>query len=625
LSDAAKSELDPESEEAFERAGSATRGSVDLRVLIGVGVFAFALRAIYIAQAWSHPAVRIPVIDAEAYRARALQILEGDWLGDAVYYLDPLYPFFLALVYAVVPEDSIYVLFAQAALDACSAVLLTVVARRVFDGPTAIVAGVIAATYSIFFYYSALLLKAPLMIFLMVAALYFVTRAADADRPSRWIPAGFFLGLAALTRGNSLLFAPALGLWILIQGQGDLARRWISGVLLAVGLLAAILPVSVRNYVVGDDLVLLNSQAGQNFYIGHFDGAQTGAYEAPPFLRPNPVFEESDFSNEARRRTGRDDMKPSEISNFWLKEGFAEISADPGRFLVHSGKKILVLLNGYEIPDNASFDYFRREVGGLLALPLPGFAFVLPLSIAGLILSYRRPLVVVLALFVVTYSAGIVLFFNLSRLRLPIVPALIILAAFAIVEGIRLYRARVFKKLIVPVLALVVFFPITQLDLIDQNLGVRYVNMGVGYLTKSEGFWAGADALRKAGKTEEAAPLVAASFEYRRLAEEQFARALVESPNYPRAARALRRSIVTGAVLLEHLGRKQEFLKAARQIQKRYPRFVGSYVLLGKANAGLGNIEAARGAFNQALRIEPGHAETVRELAALEAAAENGR
>ena len=69
--------------------------AIDLRVLIGVGVFAFALRALYIAQAWSHPAVRIPVIDAEAYRARALQILEGDWLGDAVYYLDPLYPFFL--------------------------------------------------------------------------------------------------------------------------------------------------------------------------------------------------------------------------------------------------------------------------------------------------------------------------------------------------------------------------------------------------------------------------------------------------------------------------------------------------------------------------------------------------
>jgi len=624
LSDAVNTEPDPESHDVVDRASTSAGDSVDLRVLIGVGVFAFALRALYIWQAWSHPAVRIPVIDAEAYRARALQILEGDWLGEAVYYLDPLYPFFLALVYAVVPEDSIFVLFAQAALDACSAVLLMVVARRVFDGPTALVAGGIAATYSIFFYYSALLLKAPLMIFLMVAALHFVLRAADADRPARWIPAGIFLGLAALTRGNSLLFAPALGLWILIQGKGDLGRRWLSGILLAAGLLAAILPVSIRNYVVGDDLVLLNSQAGQNFYIGHFDGAQTGAYEAPPFLRPNPVFEESDFSNEARRRTGRDDMKPSEISNFWLKEGFAEITADPARFLVHSGKKILVLLNGYEIPDNASFDYFKREVGGLLALPLPGFAFVLPLAMAGLLLSYRRPLVIVLALFVVTYSAGIVLFFNLSRLRLPIVPALIILAAFAVVEGVRLFRVQAWKRLIAPVIALAIFIPITQLDLIDQNMGVRYVNMGVGYLTKSEGFWTSADFLLKAGQDDEAAPLVSQSFEYRRLAEEQFARALVESPNYARAARALRRSLVTGAILLEHLGRKDEFLMAARQLRKRYPRFVGSYVLLGKAHAAKGNIDAARGAFNQALRLEPGHAETIRELAALQAQSSTG-
>ena len=98
--------------------------------LAALWLFAFALRATFVAQAWSHPVVRIPVIDAQAYRDRALEILDGDILGTAVYYLDPLYPFFLAAIHLVVPPDSIGVLLTQAALDAGSVVLIASIAAR---------------------------------------------------------------------------------------------------------------------------------------------------------------------------------------------------------------------------------------------------------------------------------------------------------------------------------------------------------------------------------------------------------------------------------------------------------------------------------------------------------------
>lgn len=556
------------------------------------------------------------MIDAEAYRARALQILDGDVLGDAVYYLDPLYPFFLAGVYALVSPDGIGVLLAQAALDACSVVIVMLIAQRVFDARTALAAGCLASTYSIFFYYDALLLKAPLMIFLMVMALFLITRAADHERPIEWLPAGFFLGLAALTRGNLLLFAPALALWLLAKGRGDFGKRFVCTVVLTVGVCSAILPVTARNYFIGDDLVLLNSQAGQNFYIGHFEGNNSGVYQAPSFLRPNPVFEESDFASEARRRSGVD-MKPSEISNFWMKEGLGAIAADPGRFLRHSARKILVLLNGYEIPDNASFEYFRQEVGGLIALPFPGYAFILPLSVAGLLMSWRRPLAVVLGLFVVTYSAGIVLFFNLSRLRLPIVPALIVLAAFALVQMTRGIQLREWTSLVAPVIALAVLVPVTRLELTNQSLNVRYVNMGVGFLTKSEGLWSEAAGLREQGEEGAAMPLIEASFENRAYADAQFIRALEITPDYHRALRALRTSRVTQAILLEHLDRIPEFMAAARGLVQAYPNFVGSYVLLGKAEVKSGRANAARRAFSRALELQPNHAESRRHLEAL--------
>ena len=80
-------------------------------------------------------------------------------------------------------------------------------------------------------------------------------------------------------------------------------------VLFALGIILVISPVTIRNWVVGRDLVLLTSQAGQNFYIGNNPRA-SGFFEHPDRIRLNPRFEEEDFRQEALRLTGRRDMKP---------------------------------------------------------------------------------------------------------------------------------------------------------------------------------------------------------------------------------------------------------------------------------------------------------------------------
>lgn len=565
---------------------------------------AFGLRALYAREVFAHPAVQLPVIDALAYRDRALEILAGDWLGEAVYYLDPLYPFFLALVYLVVPPDTIGVLLAQAALDTASVALVMAIAHRVRDEPTALVAGLIAATYKPFFYYSALLLKAPLMIFLVVLALYLVIRAADDDALWRWLPAGFLLGLAALTRGNSLLFAPVLGLWILVAWRGELPRRIQGVVVLGLGLACAIGPVTARNWIVGDDLVVLNSQAGQNFYIGHFAGNETGAYVAPPFLRPNPVFEESDFAKEALERTGRD-MKPSEISNFWLREGLEEIVDDPLRFVRHSFRKVLLLVNRVEIPDNASYAYFAKEVSSMLSWPLPGFGFVVCLAAGGVAVSWRNRLMQLLMLYFLAYASGIVLFFNLSRLRLPLVPVLILLAATALVFTGRRVRERDPKSLIVPALLVLAMIPITRLDLYEQSLNVRYVNMGVGFLDASDRSWAEAQRLLEAGRKAEADPWIVEAIEYRTSAEQQFERALEIDPGYPRAMQALQRSLAASVLLHDVLGDFERARGLAQDLVRRFPAQPDSYVALGQTLLRLRKPQAARRAFEKALRLDP--------------------
>ncbi len=579
-----------------------------------VFLVALALRVFYVVEIWPHPAAQLPILDAEAYRQTALEIRAGDWLGDSVYYLDPLYPFFLAAVYSVVEPDTRGVLLAQALLDSLSVLMLMFVARRVFGDRSALVAGSIAATYSLFFYYDGLLQKEALMLFLLIAALALCLRAAERPHPRAWLPAGLLFGLAVLTRGNTLLFAPVLVAWIALAGRGSLLRRGAAALCFTAGVAAIILPVTLRNYVVGHDLVLLNSQAGQNFYIGNFRANRTGAYLAPPFLRPNPEVEEQDFAAEARRRTGREDLTPSQISSFWLREGLAEIAADPGQFLWHVGKKLVVFANRYEIPDNSSFEYFQRNVSPLLNAPFPGWALVLPLAVAGMWMARARPLAAILILFFASYTAGLLLFFNLSRMRLPIVPVAIVFAGFAIVEVFERARARDLRSLAVPIALAMALVPVTRLELPRQPLNIRYFNLGTAFLRRSEAAWDEGLSLRTAGDAAGARGAFARSFEARGHAEAEFSRGLEAFPTFERLRSALRNSMLTRVVALESLAMNGPALQAALVLTTRFDRFPMGFVELGQAYERLDQPQLAEAAFRRALRLSPENQEAAAGL-----------
>ena len=55
----------------------------------------------------------------------------------------------------------------------------------------------------------------------------------------------------------------------------------------------------------------------------------------------------------------------------------------------HVGKKALLFVNYYEIPDNASYAYFREHVSAMLRLPFPTFGVVLPFAALGMALGWR--------------------------------------------------------------------------------------------------------------------------------------------------------------------------------------------------------------------------------------------
>jgi 4-amino-4-deoxy-L-arabinose transferase-like glycosyltransferase len=406
--------------------------------LLVVGL-ALVLRLIHLYEVSDTPFFQELHTDPFMYHHWAIEIAQGDWLGGSrpVFYLGPLYPYSLALVYSVFGPSTLAACVVQTVLSALSAGLVYHLGRRLFNPATGLIAGLCAAFYGMFIFYSSLILGATLIIFLDLLML--VLLVSGLHRPAwwKWALAGLCFGLVACARGNVVLFGPVAILAIMVGFGFRCWKKWLSGSLwLTLAFFAAISPMTLHNWFVGDDLVPLTSNAGANFFIGnnaHSDGLymRSARYKGRP-MGLSVRDQHANFPEVAREELGRDDLKPSEISSFWVGKAFEEIGSDLGRWLALEGNKLKYILNAYELPNNRNY-YFSKRFSVLLQLPLMTYGVLLPLAVAGMVISWQRwrEHAVLLAFFI-AQVAGLLAFFVLARYRLVVVPVLLVYAAAVI-------------------------------------------------------------------------------------------------------------------------------------------------------------------------------------------------
>ena len=573
-------------------------------------VFALALcvRWLYIWEVWDSSAVRFLSVDSRAYHERALEILSGAWLGESIFYQDPLYPYFLAGLYAAFGPGSIGVLLAQGILSAATAALVYGIAAQLFERRTALIAAALAIFYKPFLYYDALVLKVTLSIFLITLALLWLIRAQASGRKREWLLSGLALGLACLTRGNYLALIPAVLLWLWIVDRGERTRLPAAAGALALGFVLVVFPVSVRNYALGGDLVLITSQAGQNFFIGNHRGNASGIYKVPPFVTANPRHEESGFEREARRRSGRA-MLPSELSRYWFGQALREVRLDPGHFARHTVKKARLFFNEYEVPDNQDYQFFEQHVSRLLSLPLPDYGLLLPLALCGAFFARRNRRAWLLMLFFASYGSSVILFYNMSRYRIPVVPAVIVFSAVCLSELAGAARQRRVKTLAASVgfLALAypaVYQPVMRLDWSTHhyNMAVHLASEAAHHVTLAEAREAAGDGSAAASESEQAQRL-------RERAKRELRLGLEIRPQHRALKQALRSLLVAWVLQAEREQRSEDAVELARELTAAYPDLAEGYWRLGANLARLGETRSARIALERALAIEPGHAE----------------
>jgi Flp pilus assembly protein TadD len=425
---------------------------------LAIAGFAFLVRYLYMLQARACPLFDVLIMDGRQYFNWATNLITGErggWLGDQTFYQAPLYPYFLAVTRLAVGDDLWSIRLVQIGLGAISCGVLFLAGRSFFSRGVGITAGLMLALYPPAIFFDTLIQKAGLGLLWTVLLLWFIARAAQRPGILNFAAVGMTLGLLMLTREETILLAPVILAWMGLhcwkispRAGATWGRRGVWGAAYIAGLALVLMPVAVRNYAVGGELVLTTSQAGPNFYIGNNPNA-TGMYAPLRPGRSNTPYERKDAVELAEIAMGRS-LTPKEVSRYWISQSLEFITGQPGVWLSLMGRKAALLVNAYEVPDAEDQYFFERYSPQLRTLSsVWHLGVLLPLAAGGMVLvgSSRRMLAGgawVLYPVLLTLMVGVVMFFVFGRYRFPMVPVLMLFAAagpFAIAELVRAGRA----------------------------------------------------------------------------------------------------------------------------------------------------------------------------------------
>ena len=448
-------------------------------VLLGLG-----LRASYLREIVHAPDFSLPQVDAGFYDYWARGLATGDWtvpenLSDfpdphvqsSPYFRPPGYPFFLTLVYAVTGGSYRAARVVQMGLGLLNCLLGYALGKRVFGRGVGLLLALLLSVYWGFIYFEGELLAPVLLVSAGLLLFYTLSLWPTRLTFGRALAGGLAFGLYTVIRANVLLFAPVVLAW-----TWWLARRHRDGRSVAVGwagfaLGAAVMiaPVTIRNYVVAKDFVLISSNAGINLYVGNSENA-TGRYAVIPNLQELGVGDEWTCFDYPRivqgveQLTGRE-MKHSEVSSWFAQKAFAYMRAHPGHILKLTAIKASLFWGPVEVPNNKVVSCEKAASPTLRHLP--GFPIVLGLAALGLIQfilrTRKRPseatpdevsappsnvqveMTVLIGLFLLVYFVSYLPFFVSGRYRVPIIPFLLLSGAYGLYQSGQLIARRRYR------------------------------------------------------------------------------------------------------------------------------------------------------------------------------------
>ncbi len=374
-----------------------------------------------------------PYTDMYTYQQLAGEVVSGAYDYDKGFYYQPFYyTVFLPLIYRIGGTGPWPTIVTQSLIGGITVWLTGMVAAMLFGRAAGIVAVVLAAFAKPLIFYTSVTLIASLQTFWVTLFAYAALRAHRSGTTMCWVMVGLVNGLAVVTRGNALLFVP-LALSLLFVSRRRLQHA---------------LPVTTALFVLAATLPQLPYSALNYHAHGRWTGASTAGHavlalgntpEAPPGGRepqygPGPMAYPQSWHEWMARH---DDSGHEHLSVY--RQVLSWLRTEPLAFLELKFRMLLLFWHQMEIPNNISLDAFSETFAQRVPVfpAFFGFMTIGGLALSGLIMTIfhrrHRTRTCFAAGIVVMYCLGTVMFYMLSRFRVPILPLLCSFSGYAVV------------------------------------------------------------------------------------------------------------------------------------------------------------------------------------------------
>ncbi|UCE18004.1 MAG: glycosyltransferase family 39 protein [Gemmatimonadota bacterium] len=457
-------------------------------ILCLVIILAAAIRIIYMFEyRFNSPFYDYILLDSEVYDTAARTIASGEWIGAEPFYTAPLYPYLLAVIYKFLSDEHLLVYLFQTVLGFLNLGILYFIGKKAFNKNTGLIAFIIALLYPTFLFYETKLMATTLAVFLSLLVLLWFMKVKNNPKRIYWMIGGVLLGLSLVNRPANLLFLGFILVWIWIGFSVAIKRKLIFTSFLILGFCVSVGPVTLRNYLVSNDFVLVSSQGGITFYQGNNPRAK-GLYVSLSEFSGSPLTQGQEEKKLAEKALGRS-LKRSEVIRYWSGKGIQFILEDPLRYMKLEVMKVYRFLNNFEYSTEYNLSTEREYIKTLRLLFIP-YAFIISFGLYGLLVSRQHWRKLTLLYFFLTANFLVMmLFFVSSRYRLPAVSILIPFAAFGISDMYERLRGKAGLSRFALMILVLLFFllSVSKIDNAHKfQLGGGHYNLGNHFFDKKE-------------------------------------------------------------------------------------------------------------------------------------------
>ena len=609
-------------------------------VVVALYAMALLLRLFYYSSLGNTLMAHVLLMDEAYYQNEARNLLLGVPQPTDSWFMTPLYPYFLSIVFWF-RDSPMAAYLVQMILGAGLAPLIYLVGLKVLRPLAALVCAVGVATFAPLVFFEGLILVESLVAVALTSGLVCALYSRGRWRWS--LASGVLLGIAILGRGSNIVLVPIWWAWLwwgassessvassdTTRGAGSLARTRRQACLAHfVGIALTLAPLFLYNATHAKQPLFLTANGGFNLYLGNGPQA-TGIFQLPRGLD----LAQDPLALRYVQRRIQQPVTASEAQRFWMQETVSHVREHPGRAAQLLVWKFVLFWNRTSFPQVEGFET------AIVDLPLsrPPFwrsLWILPFALVGVALVFlwrQHPQAAArrfIALTVLGYSIAIALFFITDRYRMAILPLTLVLAMLPLDSLVALWQRHKRLQLLglIAALAALVYLTAGSRLAIDHTRMRRDIHVH--------------DALRfaKAQRYE------AAVVEYRQALQlapndadlldglaRLYARAGEDSLALDQLRGLLRddpdnaRSWYNLGNLYRRLGQQQNAVDAYQRSLEIEPLREAAWNNLGEAYRALGDTVQAESAYRRAVDIVPGHEQAWNNLGGLLAMRGDGR